>query len=160
MIHNIIFEMTQNNRADTHRVGHALKVYALAACIAGKERVDAETQRIVETAAVLHDIAIRYCEETFGSCSGKLQEQHGPAVARPILQKHTSDTTFIDRVLYLIAHHHTYEQLGIDHQILIEADFLVNRDEGDISPDAFASIYKKHFRTTTGKSLAAAMFDI
>ena len=37
------------------------------------------------------------------------------------------DAAVIDRVCYLIAHHHTYTNMdGLDYQILVEADFLVN----------------------------------
>ena len=37
------------------------------------------------------------------------------------------DEAVIDRVLFLIAHHHTYTGIeGEDYQILVEADFLVN----------------------------------
>lgn len=39
----------------------------------------------------------------------------------------------IDRVCYLIAHHHTYTNIdGIDYQILVEADFLVNLYEDNL----------------------------
>ena len=40
------------------------------------------------------------------------------------------DQDVSNRVQYLIAHHHTYDAIdGIDYQILIEADFLVNMYE-------------------------------
>ena len=33
----------------------------------------------------------------------------------------------IRRVEYLVGHHHTYKDIdGLDYQILVEADFLVN----------------------------------
>lgn len=65
------------------------------------------------------------------------------------------------RVLYLIAHHHTYNDIdGIDYRIIVEADFLVNSDEKNISTSAFASAYDKFFRTHAAKELAKLMFDI
>ncbi len=134
MTGDLICEMMRVNRGDIRRINHALKVYSLSKCIAQREGVDASTLGIIEAAAVLHDIAIRYCESVYGSVSGKLQEKEGPGIARPILEKYTEDTAFIERILYLIAHHHTYENIdGIDYGILIEADFLVNAEEGDIS---------------------------
>ena len=40
------------------------------------------------------------------------------------------DAELIDRISYLIAHHHTMTGIdGMDYQILIEADFLVNAAE-------------------------------
>jgi len=159
MIHDLIYEMMQVNTGDPKRINHVLKMYGYAQCIAGRENVDAQTQQITLVAAVLHDIAIRYCEDTYGSCNGKLQEKHGPDIAAPILRKYTDDTALIDRVKYLIAHHHTYDNIdGIDYQIIIEADFIVNFDEDNFSASAFDKLYNKYFKTQTGKQIAAAMF--
>ena len=34
---------------------------------------------------------------------------------------------YADRIAFLISHHHTIDQIdGMDYQILIEADYLVN----------------------------------
>ena len=47
------------------------------------------------------------------------------------------DDDISKRVQYLIAHHHTYDHVdGIDYQILIEADFLVNIMEDHLSKEA------------------------
>ena len=158
MTSDMIYEMIRLNGGDTRRINHALKVYAFAKCIAGRERVPEDISQTIEIAAVLHDIAIRHCEAVYGACSGKLQEKEGPAIARPILEKYTDDAALIARVLYLIAHHHTYKHIdGIDYQILIEADFLVNADEGNISQNAFKTAYRKFFQTAAAKELAQAM---
>lgn len=38
-----------------------------------------------------------------------------------------------NRICYLIAHHHTYDNVeGLDYRILLEADFLVNAMEDDL----------------------------
>ena len=42
---------------------------------------------ILEAAAYVHDIGIKVAEEKYGKCTGKLQEQEGPAVAREMLEK-------------------------------------------------------------------------
>ena len=42
----------------------------------------------------------------------------------------------VDRVAYLVSHHHTYTDIdGIDYQILIEADYIVNASESGYSPE-------------------------
>ena len=62
----------------------------------------------------------------------------------------------IDRVCWLIAHHHTYSDIvGIDYRILVEADFLVNLDEGHASAEAKLQAREKIFRTKAG----CAIFD-
>ena len=55
---------------------------------------------------------------------------------------------------YLIAHHHTYNNIdGIDYQILVEADFLVNMCEDELSEEALQNAYRNIFRTETGKKI-------
>jgi len=159
MIAELIREMAKVNDGDPERVGHALKVLGYARCITGCEQADEHTQQITQAAAVLHDIAIRHCEQAFGSCGGKLQEQHGPAIARPILEKYTDDNALIDRVCFLIAHHHTYDGIdGLDYRALVEADFLVNAEEGNIPMQAFWAALANYFDTQTGKALTKTLF--
>lgn len=161
MTHEIILEMIRLNGSDTRRINHALKVHSFAVCIAEHEQ-ESETDRLVTSlSAALHDIAIHHCEAVYGQCGGKLQEQEGPAIARPLLEKYTDDEALIGRVCAIIAHHHTYK--GFDdacHQALIEADFLVNFDEGEFERPAFEAAVHKHFQTNTGKELARVMFGV
>ena len=117
MIGNIIFEMIKVNKHDTQRINHALKVYGLSKSIAEAENVSSRDLQVIEIAAVLHDIGIRYCEETFGKCTGKMQEEYGPGIAEEILIKFDIPDNVKKRVLYLIAHHHTYSNIdGIDYR--------------------------------------------
>jgi len=161
MVHDIIYEMIQLNGEDTRRINHALKVYGFARCIAGREHFSENDMLVVTLSAVLHDIAIRHCEAVYGSCGGKLQEKEGPGIARPLLEKYTNDEALIAHVCDIIAHHHTYT--GVDdicHQVIIEADFLVNFDEGEFERPAFETAVRKHFKTAAGKELAKAMFGV
>ena len=60
-----------------------------------------------------------------------------------------------------IAHHHTYNNIdGIDYQILVEADFLVNMCEDELSEEALQNAYQNIFRTETGKKICREMYDI
>ena len=57
----------------------------------------------------------------------QINEKEGPAVARGMLMRLGFAENVIERVCYLIGHHHTYTGIeGRDYQILVEADFLVN----------------------------------
>ena len=100
-------------------------VYMFAALIGKMEGLPPEQQEILEIAAILHDIGIIPAEKKYGFNNGKLQEQEGPAYARALLQEAGGyPPELIDRVCFLIAHHHTYEGVdGPDWQILLEADF-------------------------------------
>ena len=155
MINVLLMKLTEINANDPKRINHSFKVYCLSKLLAYMENVDRRTTKIIEAAAVLHDIAIHYAEKTYCSSSGKHQEKDGPIIARPILETITDDDDFIERVLYLIANHHTYCSIdGIDYQILIEADLMVNVEEENITLKAFVNAREKFFKTSSGIMLS------
>ena len=144
-------------RGDARRIQHLTKVHAYAALIGRMEGLDEATQAILEAAAIVHDVGIKPAEAKYGSCGGKLQEELGPAEARTLLTGYTPGE--IDRVAWLVGHHHTYDPIeGIDHQILVEADFLVNLHEDGSSPEAVRRTLDTIFRTDAGKHLCQTMF--
>ena len=117
------------------------------------------SQDILEAAAILHDIGIHEAERKYGSTSGKYQELEGAPLARAMLRNLGYEEDFTERVCYLVAHHHTYDQVdGQDYQILLEADFLVNAYEDQLSPSAIASFRDKIFQTASGKKLLESMY--
>ena len=161
MINKLHYEMISLYSGDPKRIQHFCKVHSYAKLIAEMERLDKETQFILEVAALTHDIGIHFCEEKYGNCNGKLQEKEGPAIAEQLLKKLQFDEKVIERVKYLIAHHHTYNAIdSIDYQILVEADFLVNICEDKISKEKIINIYQKIFKTESGKKICKKMFDV
>lgn len=152
-------EMIKYNHGDKKRINHALKVHSYAKTIASLEKINEYELFNLESAAILHAIGIKVCEEKYNSSNGKLQEKEGPAVARKILEKLNYEN--INRILFLIGHHHTYDNvLGFDYQILIEADFLVNFEEENTSKEAIKKVYENIFKTKTGKEFCREIFDI
>ena len=114
---------------------------------------------ILEAAAYTHDIGIKPALEKFGSAAGPLQEQEGPACARKMLEELGFDGDLIERVCWLIAHHHTYQPVeGIDHRILIEADFLVNAAEKGLGKEAVAHFLENVAKTDCGRRLLQSIF--
>ena len=161
MINKLHMAMIELYHGDTKRIQHFCKVHSYAKLIAEMENVDAKTLFILETAALTHDIGIHLCEEKYGNCNGKLQEKEGPAVAEKLLEDLGFSGEVSERVQYLIAHHHTYNNIdGIDYQILVEADFLVNMYEDELSEEALQNAYRNIFRTETGKKICREMYDI
>ncbi len=135
-------EMISYFSGDAKRIQHFLKVHAFSEIIGKAERLDEHTLFILEAAALVHDIGIKPAERLYGSCGGKLQEELGPSEARPILEKLAFSEEDIARICFLISRHHTYTDIdGIDLQILIEADFLVNLYEDKSPPEAVLSAY-------------------
>ena len=149
------------DKGDAKRIQHGSKVHSLAELIGRMEGLDSRTLEILRTAAVLHDIGIHAAEEKYGNCSGKYQEIEGPAPAREILSRLTTDEELIDRVCFLIAHHHTYSGVnGSDWQILLEADFIVNAYEDALKADAIRHFRNNIFKTKSGLSLLNKIFAL
>ena len=156
---NLIKKMTEYFKGDTRRIQHFLKVYSFAETIALLEQLDAYSLHILKTAAIVHDIGIKISEEKYGDSSGKHQELEGIAPAHKMLTELNFDTKTIERVCWLISHHHTYENIiHLDHRILIESDFLVNMCEDSMDKIRILSIYNKIFRTHSGRLLCRNLF--
>lgn len=148
-------------RGDPEQIQHFVKVYTYAGWIAKWEGLDEETCERIAAAALTHDIGIRPAREKYGSSAGPLQEQEGPAAAGPMLREIGFDPALIERVCYLIGHHHTYTDIdGIDYQILVEADFLVNFQEGNQPEPVIRSTGEALFRTAVGKQLLCELYGL
>ena len=161
MINKLHLAMIELYSNDAKRIQHFCKVHSYAKLIAETENVDKKCLFIIETAALTHDIGIHVCEEKYGNCNGKLQEKEGPAIAEKLLGELGFDQDVSGRVQYLIAHHHTYHNIdGLDYQILVEADFLVNLFEDNLSKEAALNAYQNIFKTETGKRICKEMFAL
>lgn len=151
-INKVTTAMIDYYQGQPKRIQHFLKVHAYAKLIGEQEGLDKEILDILEVAALTHDIGIKISEE-------KYQEVEGPAVAQQMLEDLQYDKAKTDRVCYLIGHHHTYDQIdGIDYQILVEADFLVNLAEEQSSRETIESVKGKIFKTKTGIWLINKIF--
>ena len=161
-IEELNLAMIEYNNGDPKRIQHTTKVHAYDSMIGKCEGLDEETQFILESAALVHDIGIRASEQKYGHQNGKLQEQEGPAVARDLLTRLGGFTDRqIERICWLVAHHHTYHVCeDLDYQILIEADFLVNLCEDEESPNAIRAVHKNIFRTASGTKMLATLDGI
>lgn len=143
---------------DPRRIQHFLKVHSLARAIGFNEKLSEDEQQILEAAALTHDIGIKPAERLYGRNNGKLQEQFGPDAARELLGADFDPQT-VERICFLIAHHHTYTGIADPClQILIEADFLVNAYEDALQPESIAAFSRKVFRTATGKWLVQQLY--
>lgn len=155
----LILEMTHYYAGQPHRIQHFMKVYGYAKLIGEQEEMDARTQDILNVASIVHDIGIKKSEEIYGDSIGSHQEELGPAIAEEMLRGLGYDEELIKRVSYLVGHHHTYDLIdGIDYQILVEADFLVNLFENETSRKPAETALERIFRTETGKEICRTMF--
>jgi hypothetical protein len=153
--------MTEYESGVPRRAGHFLKVHGYARIIGELEGLPEDTLFTLETAAIVHDIGIKPSLAKYGSSAGKYQEREGGAVARDMLGKLGFAPGIIERVVFLVEHHHTYEDInGLDWQILLEADFLVNMLEEDMTRPAIEAAYRNVFRTAAGKRICERLYLI
>lgn len=156
----LTLEMIRFNENDPLRIQHLIKVHRFAQMIGKMEKIDEHTRFLTECAALVHDIGIRPSEKKYGMSNGKLQEQEGPAYARKMLTELGFMEKDIERICYLVGHHHTYTNIdGIDYQILVEADFLVNFYEDSFSEEAIQNALQNIFQTEAGKSLCNLIYS-
>ena len=108
------------------------------------------------------DIDVRdFIQRNYTPYDGDQSFLEGPHEAEKLLAALGYEKTFIDKVCYLVGHHHTYGNIDtLPYRILVEADFLVNIYEDDSSRSAAEQAYDKIFRTNTGKNLLKIMFLI
>ncbi|MBS7006973.1 HD domain-containing protein [Anaerostipes sp.] len=150
-ISDVITKMIEYYQGDARRIQHFMKVYAYAGAIGEQEGLDSKQQELLEIAAVTHDIGIKVSEEKYQSSAGKYQETEGPKEALKLLKQFGLSRESVERICYLIGHHHTYSCIeGMDYQILVEADFLVNLEEQKSSRETAEYVRDKIFKTKTG----------
>lgn len=155
----IIQKMIGMSNGNLHDINHFMKVYAFSRMIGLREGLPEITQTILEAAAAIHDIACPLCREKYGNTNGNLQEQEGIPLAQNFLSDVKLTDEMKERIIYLVGHHHTYAGVdGMDYQILLEADFLVNADEGKMPLDAIKTARERLFKTKTGIGLLDSMY--
>ena len=156
---DLFMDMIAYYDGDPKRIQHFTKVHSYARLIGIGEELDDASLFILEAAAYTHDIGIRVAEEKYDRCDGKLQEQEGPIIAQKMLSQLGFENYIVERICFLIGHHHTYDNIdGLDYQILVEADFLVNLYEDDAGNREINKAYKRIFKTETGKKIFRLMF--
>jgi len=155
--------MLQFFSGDARRCQHWIKVHSLAKHIAVGEGMEPHMLFVLEATAMLHDCGIKPGELKYGAdhAHGHVQEVEGPPVAEVMLKELEFAAEDIGRICYLIAHHHTYSNIdGLDYQVLVEADFLVNLYEHGDKKDAIANAVNCVFKTKTGIQIAKNMFAL
>ena len=157
----LYMKMVEFDRGQPALIQHFTKVYTYAVLIAEQESLGAQEREVLEAAALVHDIAIPLCIQKYGSDAGPYQEQEGPALVQKMLGSMEFDPAFVQRVCWLVAHHHTLTGIeSPDHQILVEADFLVNAFEGGHTEESMHRMLDNVFKTTAGRTLLQTMFAL
>lgn len=161
MISNAIDQMIRFYDGGVHDIEHFLKVWAYAKTIGIQVNLDDELQETLELASIVHDIACPTCREKYGNTNGKLQEKEGVPLTRSFYEDYPIPEDQLERICFLVGHHHTYTNVdGMDYQILLEADFLVNASESNYNQAQIDSFMNKVFKTDTGLKLLRSIYKL
>ena len=154
-------KMIDFSNGNIHDIDHFIRVWTYARTIAEMEGLDAETQAVLEVAAITHDIACPLCREKYGDTNGKHQEAEGVPMVRDFLRGTGLTETQIHRVAFLVGHHHTFTDVhGSDYQILLEADYIANASENGYERRNVENFINRIMWTESGKALAKAVFCV
>lgn len=158
-IAEIMKRMIADSEGNLHDISHFIKVWGYAKTIGELEGLDEKTQFILEVSAIVHDIACPLCREKYGGTNGKLQEREGMPLTAEFLKDAGLGEEDLERVVYLVGHHHTLTDIdGLDYQILIEADYLVNAEESGYSMDNVQKFCRDYFKTASGTAILESVF--
>ena len=158
-VSQVMEKMIAFSDGNIHDIDHLIRVWTYAKTIGDLEGLDADTQYVLEVAAITHDIACPLCRRKYGNTNGKHQEEEGARMVRAFLSDCGMSTGQVNRVAYLVGHHHTFRGIdGIDYQILIEADYIANAAENGYSEENITNFINKIMKTESGKRIARAVF--
>lgn len=158
-ISEIMKKMVEYSNGNLHDINHFMKVYSFAKMIGENEHLDVQTQQTLEIAAIVHDIACPLCRKKYGNTNGKYQEKEGRILAEDFLKDTDIPKKTIQRVAFLVGHHHSPRDIdGMDYQILLEADYLVNADESAYSLENISNTLSTIFKTKTGIEILRSIY--
>lgn len=138
----------------SRRTRHILSVYGFAKIIGENAHLSERNLNILLAAAILHDIAIKYCKEKYhGDACQENQRKEATHLAKKFLREANYPTDYNEEIIYLIKSHHLYNDIRNElQQLLIEADLIVNCLEAE-KPAQKAKAVAHLFKTATGKQL-------
>ena len=161
MVSQIMEKMIAFSEGNIHDIDHLIRVWTYSKTIGELEGLDAQTQAVLEVAAITHDIACPLCRKKYGNTNGKLQEQEGEVMVKDFLADSGMSEDQITRVAFLVGHHHTFTDInGIDYQILVEADYIANATESGYSHQNVENFLQKIMKTESGKRILTSIFAL
>lgn len=163
MINNethLLYSVLCYEEGHCRRTQHILKVYALAKLFGEQEKISVEDQQILQAAAILHDVAIKYCKEHYnGDASQNNQKQVVSILVTRFLESANYLPSYVPKIIELVNCHHDYDKPKNKLlQLLMEADLIVNCYEN--RPDHKKSrVYKENFSNRWRKGIAGTLFE-
>jgi len=149
----LLYDALLYENGHLRRTQHILKVYGLAKMLGELENLPTHEQKNLRAAAILHDIAIKFCKEKYDDGCPANQRKEAPALARKFLTACGYTEEDLPRITKMIVLHHCYDKIdGKDLQLLVEADLIAGCTEED-DPSAHAKAVRRLFKSSSGLAL-------
>ena len=128
--------------ADEQKVRHFVSVYTLSKTIGELEKLPSITQEYLEIASLMHDI-------------DNIEK------AKDIMKTNEVDDEVLERVAFVIEHFNDLDHItGLDHQILLEAHYIVDFKEHRTPRLEIINCANTRFMTNYGKAFLKKAFNI
>lgn len=131
-------------KGDEIKAQHFARVYTLSKTIGELEKLPIPVLETLVLSSIVHEIYeddIEKVKELLVSCD--------------------IDNDSINRVCFIVEHKNDYEHItGLDHQILVEADFIVHIKEENMPEEKIIEIGNKYFFTNYGRAFLKKAFGI
>lgn len=150
-VNEILIEALKFENGHIRRTQHILKVHSLAKLFAEKLGLDKKALELLEIAAILHDIGINSCKDKGVNPSLENQLIEVKMILSNFSKKYEISPKEEKEIYFLIENHHNYLDLNnLSHQILIEADLIINIFENNKEG---IEGYREYFRTDIGREI-------
>ncbi len=141
-VNQIAKAMKDYYSADEQKIRHFVSVYTLSKTIGELEKLPETTQEYLEIASLMCDI-------------DDLDK------AKDILKLNEVDDEVTDRVTYIIEHFLDFDHItGLDHQILLEAHYIVDFKEQGTKTAEIINCANTRFMTNYGRAFLKKAFNI
>ena len=158
-INEIMLKMISESDGNLDDIEHYVKVTCYARMIADAEGLDEKTKWLCEAEAIVHDISCPLCRKKYGNTNHKMQEKESEALLREFFAGTDVSEEDLERIIAVISRHHSPHLIdGIDNQILIEADYLVNANQSSYPAAAIHTFRNTYFRTACGTKMLDLMY--
>ena len=101
-IAQIMEKMIAFSEGNIHDITHLSCVWTYAKTIGELEELDAETQFILEVAAITHDIACPLCRKKYGNTNGSNQKLESPPLVETFFEGLPVDPANLSRISFLV----------------------------------------------------------
>lgn len=102
----LLYDALLYENGHLRRTQHILKVYGLAKMLGELENLPTHEQKNLRAAAILHDIAIKFCKEKYDDGCPANQRKEAPALARKFLTACGYAEEDLPRITKMIVLHH------------------------------------------------------